>query len=629
MMAKTMKTTFGKHSSRWMGSMALVAGAALAGCGPESGPGELNSLSSSVETIVDTLDSGQTLSANQQLVSANGKYRATMQEDGNFVVYRADSGAVVWAVNEYRLGTVTGWRLTMQSDGNLVVRTSADALIWQSGSFVRAASPGQPLRAFLKLDNFGGLTVYDGTPAAPGEKRWLSKFAKYEEVAKKFRPVFNLSNDQVCEPLTFRESDSGTKDHQDFCRTSYDSAFAVFASVADHPDDRPNSYRISYGVAFGWQSGTTGVPLDVPFPGAHGDDAQYLVVDVVDDRVIAVWADMHQGHYARTASDGRGLTMYNANQARAWVGQYYNSLKLLQDTTTACKNNSIDTNISMSLALVGLCATPCVTSNSCGRLETVLNWGDWVGSYHANQPGKLVMTDHACAAPTNTGYRSADGISYTSTQLAGLRHYIGCDQTTLPWDDGASTFRSKSLATAPYDLTGCDSGDAANGGDICNATHFPAGRTWQTSKTYKNLYLEPWTAGSADVDYTAGSPFNDIPAISRVPESISIRTGTRVDQVSVNYNPLTVTHGGSGGSAQTISSLTTDPVVAVELCDAEKDGRKRVGHVKFVTRSGRYMEGGNTYNNCRYLQPSGKRFYGFYGRSGGEVDVLGTIWGDL
>lgn len=110
------------------------------------------------------------------------------------------------------------------------------------------------------------------------------------------------------------------------------------------------------------------------------------------------------------------------------------------------------------------------------------------------------------------------------------------------------------------------------------------------------------------MDYSAGAPFNDIATIGSVPRSISIRTGRRVDKVSVVYAARTTSHGGEGGSIQTLDGLENDPVVAVEVCDGSKDGRMRVGHVKFVTQSGRYMEGGDGYSQCKYLQPSGKRF---------------------
>lgn len=623
---QTTKPTFVKRTMMCMGGLALLAGNPLSGCSADMGKDDLESLTREAVSVGNILSVGGSLYANQMLQSPNGVYRATMSNNGRFVV-TGRGGAWLWSANVSYLPVPTGnWSVTLDANGNIAILDPEGVQKWQSNSYFRDPAQG----GFLKLDDFGGLTLYAGTPDSPGEKRWFSKYQQYAVVAQKWRPVFNLHQDQMCEPLTFTESGAGNWSHADKCRTSYNPDFAVFANVTDHPDDRPNSYRITYSVAFGWQTGTTGVPAGIEIIGAHGGDAQYLVVDVVDGRLTSVWADMHKGHYARSARGGRGLTLYNNDtQVTAWIGKYYNSLKLVEDTTTACKAHGIDMNISMSPGLIVACSPACVAANDCGVLDTILNWGDWVGEEHENQPGKLVLTDHACAAKTDQEYVSADGFVYNTGQLKGLRNYIGCEGAGAKWADYGVTFRSKPQATKPYDLTGCNHGDAANGGDICNATHFGADALWLTSKTYKNLYIDPISAGSADVDYTAGSPFNDIFTIGSVPRSITMRSGNRVDQVSVVYESRIISHGGDGGNSQTLDGLASDPVVAVEVCDGEKDGRMRVGHVKFVTQSGRYMEGGNGYSQCKYLQPSGKRFYGFHGRSGGEIDVLGTIWGDL
>jgi hypothetical protein len=481
----------------------------------------------------------------------------------------------------------------------------------------------------LKLDNFGGLTIYSGSPSSAGEKRWQSKAEKYAEVAKKFRPVINFRDDHLCFPLTFTNSDASSEGYQNDCYSSFDSNFVVFSNVTDHPDDRPNSYRITYGVAFGWQSGTLGAPPGLPLslPGVHGYDAQYLVVDVVDDRVLSVWADMHQGHYARAADNG--VVMHTSNNVTAWAGKAYNSLKLLTDVTTVCSHHWIDGRIGIAPGLAALCASVCVVENTCGIYDTILNWGDYVGQDIHDQEGKLVMTDHACAASTGQSYVSADGVTYDSPKLEGLRNYIGCDGASYPWGDGGNTYRSKDEATDPYAITGCKSGDAANGGDICNATHFSTD-TWKTSSSFKNLYIEPHTVGSADVDYSAGASNNFLGSIHAVPTRIGILTGNNVKRVEVAYDDNAyLALGGTGGDFQEIHGVKDDPVVEVELCSGAGDGYKRVGHVKFITQSGQVMQGGKHYDECHTIKPAGKRFYGFYGRAGDEIDVLGTIWGDL
>ncbi|XXT15366.1 jacalin-like lectin [Sorangium sp. So ce429] len=112
------------------------------------------------------------------------------------------------------------------------------------------------------------------------------------------------------------------------------------------------------------------------------------------------------------------------------------------------------------------------------------------------------------------------------------------------------------------------------------------------------------------------------------------RAGKRVDQVravwlDVGGRGTGASHGGDGGAEAILDGLDKDPVVRVELCSAKKDGKVRVGHIKFLTYSGRMQQGGGGYDNCHTIAPYGKALYGFYGRSGDEIDLLGTLWGDL
>jgi LysM repeat protein len=77
---------------------------------------------------VDTLQAGQELTRGQQLTSANG-YMLTLQSDGNLVLSE-DSGTV-WASGTDGKGAV---RATLQSDGNFVLYTSDENAVWSTGT---------------------------------------------------------------------------------------------------------------------------------------------------------------------------------------------------------------------------------------------------------------------------------------------------------------------------------------------------------------------------------------------------------------------------------------------------------------------------------------------------------------
>jgi hypothetical protein len=96
----------------------------------------------------DTLTVGQALSAGQALTSADGRYAAVMQTDGNFVVY-GPSGAL-WATGTGGTGSNV---IVMQADGNLVVYAPGGVPHWSSNT-----APSYQLR--LVMQNDGNLVLY-------------------------------------------------------------------------------------------------------------------------------------------------------------------------------------------------------------------------------------------------------------------------------------------------------------------------------------------------------------------------------------------------------------------------------------------------------------------------------------
>ena len=103
----------------------------------------------------NALETNRGLSPGQMLRSSNKQFKAIMQGDGNFVVYR-EPNTFVWATGTNGRGPVTG--VWMQPDGNLCVNGPTAAL-WCS------ASNGPQGSYFMLLRDNGGLEVYRGTPA--------------------------------------------------------------------------------------------------------------------------------------------------------------------------------------------------------------------------------------------------------------------------------------------------------------------------------------------------------------------------------------------------------------------------------------------------------------------------------
>jgi len=76
----------------------------------------------------DTLSHGQKLVRGESLVSKNGAYTLTLQEDGNLVL--ASRGQAIWATGTGGQDVV---RAEVQADGNFVVYT-ADKPVWHSST---------------------------------------------------------------------------------------------------------------------------------------------------------------------------------------------------------------------------------------------------------------------------------------------------------------------------------------------------------------------------------------------------------------------------------------------------------------------------------------------------------------
>ncbi|MFJ9565856.1 jacalin-like lectin [Streptomyces fuscichromogenes] len=110
--------------------------------------------------------------------------------------------------------------------------------------------------------------------------------------------------------------------------------------------------------------------------------------------------------------------------------------------------------------------------------------------------------------------------------------------------------------------------------------------------------------------------------------SISLRSGSRVDQVGITLNDgTTLTHGGTGGTASSLTLGSSEYVTTAYLCEGVKDGHTRIFYAKFTTNLGNTLAGGTTTSDCvTRTAPSGWQIAGFHGRAGDELDKVGFIY---
>ncbi|UTF60236.1 jacalin-like lectin [Gilvimarinus sp. DA14] len=128
-----------------------------------------------------------------------------------------------------------------------------------------------------------------------------------------------------------------------------------------------------------------------------------------------------------------------------------------------------------------------------------------------------------------------------------------------------------------------------------------------------------------------GNFYHDGPALAQanypVLNAVTLRTGSRVDQIAFHYaNGLSVTHGGQGGNAQTLNLAAGEMITSVTACAAKHQQHTRVFYLSLQTNQNRSLSGGSMQGNCQTLSaPAGSGFVGGFGRAGNELDRIGFI----
>ncbi|KAF9014211.1 hypothetical protein BDQ17DRAFT_1342284 [Cyathus striatus] len=119
-----------------------------------------------------------------------------------------------------------------------------------------------------------------------------------------------------------------------------------------------------------------------------------------------------------------------------------------------------------------------------------------------------------------------------------------------------------------------------------------------------------------------GDAFNDVATTlaSSVPKitTVTIRGGNRVDAVSYGHM---VTHGGTGGTANTLTLNTGEYIVKVYTCSGLYNDNTRVFYLQLTTNQGRTVQAGKTTSDCiTTVVPTDIS-------SGGKWGLVGAIWG--
>ncbi|KAL4988175.1 Endonuclease/exonuclease/phosphatase [Aspergillus falconensis] len=161
-----------------------------------------------------------------------------------------------------------------------------------------------------------------------------------------------------------------------------------------------------------------------------------------------------------------------------------------------------------------------------------------------------------------------------------------------------------------------------NGSILSDHNPITSGFTWTKSDSFRlsNLYGGPH-----------GTWFNDLASLSSTTRlsSISIAGGNRLDSVTLTFaNGTSITHGGTGGTAQTLTFADGEAWTTTKLCQGKYNDHTRIFYMHVTTDQGNELAVGTETSECvTYEAESGWAVVGAWGRAGDEVDMLGVVYG--
>ncbi|KAJ7631978.1 mannose-binding lectin [Mycena polygramma] len=144
-----------------------------------------------------------------------------------------------------------------------------------------------------------------------------------------------------------------------------------------------------------------------------------------------------------------------------------------------------------------------------------------------------------------------------------------------------------------------------------------------------------WTlAGALRQSDLQGGPhgtwFNDLPSLPAAPVArvLTLRGAARLDSVAIALTSgANFMHGGTGGTAVSLTLATGEAVVSGTLCWDQFNGDTRNFYALFTTSAGRTLTAGTITSSCATMSaPDGFGVVGFFGQDGDEMDQLGFIY---
>ncbi|MEV7323538.1 jacalin-like lectin [Streptomyces sp. NPDC093970] len=260
-------------------------------------------------------------------------------------------------------------------------------------------------------------------------------------------------------------------------------------------------------------------------------------------------------------------------------------------------------------------------------------------SAHSAGNAVVVMGDtntrYTRAADTIAEFASANGLTDAWVQLvrggsapAKGSDALVCDQTGTTVPDTCEVvdkvlYRGSRLVTLDATSYGNEHAGFLDSAGLMLSDHDPVavGFSWSRNPDFQ---LSDQFGGPH------GDYYQDLPAVPAAARAtrVSLRAGSRVDQVGITLdNGTALAHGGTGGTASSLTLGSDEYLTTAYLCEGKYSGTTRIFYARFTTSLGRTLAGGTTTSDCvTRTAPSGRQIAGFHGRSGDELDKVGFIY---
>ncbi len=253
------------------------------------------------EVIGHVLKNGASLNPGQALKSLNNDYFAQLNEQGHLFIHQNNAQSPLWTSENNKTG-FGPYRATIQNDGNFVIYDANTQPLWASDTWQKGASGH-----YVRLADDGNLFLYDGNNQATWQTKIQKKVHKLSTHPANHEIGDTLKVGASLAPGQFLKADN----------FSYYVAFNNHGQISLY-----NSDHIHEKNAIWTSNNNSSGPG--PYRLTTQDDGNLVIYDANNQALWAsdTWNKGAKGHYAKVQDDGN-FVLYDGHNQATWSSNTY------------------------------------------------------------------------------------------------------------------------------------------------------------------------------------------------------------------------------------------------------------------------------------------------------------------